>query len=64
MVGCIVGLGICDLSLSDEKMAALRITYWAETVALFSFGFAWMVAGKYFKPLVDKEEELYLFKYI
>ena len=62
MVGCMLGLGICELALSDELMVTLRITYWAETVALFSFGCAWMVAGKYFKPLVDKEEELYLIK--
>ena len=61
MVGSMVGLGICEFALSDDLMVTLRITYWAETVALFSFGCAWMVAGKYFKPLVDKEEELYLF---
>ena len=60
MVACLLGLGICELALSDELMVTLRITYWAETVALFSFGCAWMVAGKYFKPLVDKEEELFL----
>ncbi|MFH0758302.1 MAG: hypothetical protein V2B15_13525 [Bacteroidota bacterium] len=62
MAGCMVGMGVCELFLSDELMASLRITYWAETAALFSFGFAWMVAGKYFRPLVDKEEELYIFR--
>jgi hypothetical protein len=61
MAGCMVGMGVCEFTLSDELMATLRITYWAETAALFSFGCAWMVAGKYFRPLVDKEEELYLF---
>jgi hypothetical protein len=62
MAGSMLGLGICELALSDELMVRLRITYWAETVALFSFGCAWMVAGKYFQPLVDKEDELHLFK--
>jgi len=62
MAGCMVGMGICELVLPDEQKSALRITYWAEAVALFSFGIAWMVAGKYFRLLVDKDEELYLFK--
>ena len=61
MAFSIAGLGICRIVLADELMNRLRITYWTETVALFSFGFAWMVAGKYFKPLVDKEDELRLF---
>jgi len=62
MFASMLGIGIGEIALSDELMATLRITYWAETIALFSFGCAWMVAGKYFKPLVDKDEELYLIK--
>jgi len=62
MLVSMLGLGICELALPDDLMSKLRITYWAETVALFSFGCAWIVAGKYFRPLVDKDEELYFFK--
>ncbi len=50
-----------ELTLSDETLTALRVTYWAEALALCAFGFAWIVAGKYFRPFVDKEEALRLF---
>ena len=62
MLVSILGLLICEFALSDDLKATLRITYWAETVALFSFGCAWMVAGKSFRPLVDEDEALKLFK--
>jgi hypothetical protein len=62
MVGCMVGLGIFKIALDDEVFAKFRITYWAEAVALCSFGVAWMVAGKYFDPLVDEEEKLHIFR--
>ena len=36
--------------------AEYRVTYWAEFVALVSFGFAWIVAGKAIPYLVDEAE--------
>ena len=45
-------------------MSKLRIIYGAEKTILQSFGFAWMIAGKYFKLFVDREDELFFFKKI
>jgi hypothetical protein len=61
MVGCMLAAGISNFTLSSETIHAWRITYWAEAIALGAFGFAWIVAGKYFKPFVDKDEALHLF---
>jgi hypothetical protein len=61
MVGCMLGLVVTKLIMSDETMKALRVTYWADATALCAFGFAWIVADKYFRPFVDKEEALRLF---
>lgn len=53
---------IASIILSCETAKTLRITYWAEAIALGAFGIAWIVAGKYFKLFVDKDEALRLFK--
>ena len=60
MLFCMLGAGISKAALPREIMDRLDITYWAETFALFAFGAAWIVAGKYISLLVDKEEKLYL----
>jgi hypothetical protein len=62
MIVSMIGFIICKVALPDDLMIKLRITYWAETIMLFSFGIAWMVAGKYFKLFVDQEDELFFFK--
>jgi len=62
MVGCMIGLLVSELSVFETTIKSLRITYWAELAALCAFGCAWMVAGKYFRLFVDKEEALQLFK--
>ncbi len=31
----------------DETRAAFKLTYWAETIALFLFGIAWMLASQF-----------------
>jgi hypothetical protein len=41
---------------------AWRVTYYAEAIALWAFGVAWMVAGKYFSLVVDEDEALQLFE--
>lgn len=61
MVGCMMSLAVTNLILSDETIKAYSLTYWAEAIALCAFGFAWIVAGKYFSPFVDKDEALRLF---
>lgn len=62
MVGCMLIVGVLELTISDETIKALSITYWAEAIALGAFGVAWILAGKYFRLLVDKEEALRLFR--
>jgi len=47
---------------SDAMPDAWRVTYYAEAIALWAFGVAWMVAGKYFSLVVDEDEALQLFE--
>ena len=58
MILCILAVGISKITLPDEAIKALKITYWAEAIALGAFGIAWITAGKYLSPLVDEEEAL------
>jgi len=60
MVGCMLSLLIAKLTLSDETMRVLSVTYWAELIALEAFACAWIVAGKYFSLFVDKDEAFQL----
>jgi hypothetical protein len=62
MIGCMFCMLIAKLALSDKTMKMFRITYWAEAIALGAFGFAWIVAGKYLRFLVDDDEALRLFR--
>ncbi len=58
MVLSMLTVFIADKALSCETMRALRITFWAEAAALWSFGIAWFVAGKAFRVIADQEEQL------
>ncbi len=58
MILCILAVVAAKLILSPE---AMKITFWAEAVAMCAFGVAWITAGKYLRPLVDREEALSLF---
>jgi len=58
IVACMLTIGIAKYILPEEAIKTIRVTYWAEVLALDAFGVAWMVAGKVFKPLVDDEEAL------
>ena len=55
-------IGVCKIALPGDTMKEWRITYWGEAIALGAFGFAWIVAGKYFSFFVDQGEALRLFK--
>ena len=60
MVGCLVVGSIVWFALTEDTLAANGIIYWVETIALSAFGFAWIVAGKYFRIFVDEEQRLRL----
>jgi len=61
MLGCMLSAGVTEMTMSTETIITFKITYWAEAIALGAFGVAWIVAGKYFRPLVDPDEALHLF---
>ncbi len=49
---------IANLALTCEAVHARRIIFWAEAAALWSFGIAWLVAGKAFRVIAEPEEQL------
>jgi hypothetical protein len=61
IIGCILAIIVAVNVLSDEVVNRLNIIYWAEFAALFFFGIAWFVAGKWYKLklLVDSTETSY-----
>ena len=61
MILCIAVVIVATLVLSEVRKDELRITYYAEAVALVAFGVAWIVAGKVLKPIRDGDEALQLF---
>ena len=56
----LVGL-IAHLTMSNEAIDARNIIFWVELSALTAFGVAWLVAGKYFRILVDDDQAINLF---
>lgn len=48
---------IAPYLLTSTVARTLSITFWAETVALWLFGIAWMTASKFLRFLVDDEKE-------
>lgn len=62
IVACMLGAGAAQLTLTHEIRTALAITYWAETVALFLFGFSWLTASRIIPWFVDKDEQLILWE--
>jgi hypothetical protein len=42
-----LGLVAAEFTILDETRTAYKLTYWAETIALFLFGIAWMTASQY-----------------
>jgi hypothetical protein len=62
MVACMLVALVANFVLMPETLKALRVTYWAEAIALGAFGVAWIVAGKYIPLFVDRDEALHLFR--
>ena len=58
IVICMLIMGPTKLLISEEISSSLYIMYWGESVALWAFGIAWMVAGKVIPALVDDDEAL------
>jgi hypothetical protein len=58
IVACMLTIGITKLAMTEEARNSLYITYWGESLALWTFGIAWIVAGKIVSPLVNDEEKL------
>ncbi|MCZ0960555.1 hypothetical protein [Paracoccus benzoatiresistens] len=46
LVGVLFGTGL------EQRLAALRPTFWLETIATFAFATSWMVKGDALRPLV------------
>lgn len=42
-----LGLFLAEFTVLDETRTAYKLTYWAETIALFLFGIAWMTASRF-----------------
>lgn len=61
MLACIVITAAANFILSEDTNKSLRITYWAELIALAAFGVAWFVAGKWLL-FVDKEDAIKIFE--
>lgn len=60
ILGCMLGAGVTEFTMSAATRKALAITFVAEFVALWAFGVAWIVSGKVIPPLVDKDDMLIL----
>lgn len=52
-----LGSVIAPYALTVTVARAWSITFWAETVALWLFGIAWLTASKFLRFLVDDEQE-------
>lgn len=61
MVASILTILIAKTMMPETTVDELRIVYWAEASALFFFGVAWIVSGKYFRLIADEDERLKLF---
>lgn len=46
IVGSMAGLGVSGLLLDPDTSANYGVIYWAEFIALWAFGMAWITAGK------------------
>ena len=60
IIGCMLVAGIAEFTMSDAIRQALRFTFWAELVMLWTFAIAWIVAGKVLPPFVNEKDRLKL----
>lgn len=62
MLVCMGILLLLFLLMPFHTLLRMKLIYWGETIALAAFGTAWIVAGKYFRFLVDKADAWSLFR--
>ena len=46
ILGCVVLIGLYKSVLADTRLALLNPVFWLETLALWAFGFSWLVKGE------------------
>ena len=56
IVGSMAGLGVSGLLLDPDTSASYGVIYWAEFIALWAFGMAWITAGKVIPLLTGPED--------
>lgn len=61
MILCMLAVPLGKLILNSDVYDSLAITFWAEAIALNTFGVAWIVAGKYIPLTTEEDERLHLF---
>lgn len=59
---CLLTVPLGKLLLTSEMYDSLSVTFWAEAIALNTFGVAWIVAGKYIPLTTDEEDRVHLFQ--
>lgn len=47
MIGCIAAIGLFYVFLRDTSVRALRPVFWFEAIALWAFGWSWLVKGEW-----------------
>lgn len=57
---CVLVIGIAQVPIATELRKAWLLTFWAELLAMWAFGIAWIVASKVIPPLVNDDERLKL----
>jgi hypothetical protein len=63
MIVCMLSVAISK-ALPPAVAVSLRVTYWAEAVALVAFGISWLTAAKVLPVLADSDELLRFFRKI
>ncbi len=53
---CILALGILKITQLEQTLASLRPVFWLESLAVVTFGFAWLTKGEMI--LKDRQDEL------
>lgn len=61
MILCMLAVPVGKLVLTSDLYNNLAITFWAEAIALNTFGVAWIVAGKYIPLTTDEDERVHFF---
>jgi hypothetical protein len=60
ILACILFAGIVQITVPEDQRDALALIFWAEWVALWAFGFAWLVASKIIPLFADEDERLHI----